>query len=57
MDEIRIIEVKQGVFEENNNMANSGANGAEVTIGGEVMYVYGEFKIEATELFIYIDKN
>lgn len=44
-------------FEVNGDLPNSGANGAEVTIGEVKMYVYGEFKASAAELFIYIDKN
>lgn len=44
-------------FEENGDLPNSGANGTEVMLGEQKMYVYGEFKASAAELFIYIDKN
>ena len=45
------------IFEVNGDLPNSGANGTEVMLGEQKMYVYGEFKASAAELFIYIDKN
>ncbi|MBR2723597.1 MAG: hypothetical protein IKB77_04615 [Lentisphaeria bacterium] len=45
------------IFEVNGDLPNSGANGTEVILNEQKMYVYGEFKASAAELFIYIDKN
>ncbi|MDD3155193.1 MAG: hypothetical protein PHS41_10025 [Victivallaceae bacterium] len=42
-------------FSLNNGAAGTGANGADVTIGGKSYKVYGEFKLNAAEVFIYVD--
>ena len=44
-------------FELNNSIAGSGANAYEKYINGATMFIYGELKLSATELFFYVDKK
>ncbi|OQB35492.1 MAG: hypothetical protein BWY06_03130 [Candidatus Latescibacteria bacterium ADurb.Bin168] len=46
----------QVVFNENNGLPGTGANGTEITIGETTYRVYGEFKLNEAEIFIYIDE-
>lgn len=42
-------------FNVNNGLANSGANGAALSLNGKAYKVYGEFKINTAEVFIYVN--
>lgn len=44
-------------FSENNGMSGTGANGTAVKLEGADYVVYGEFKLSAAELLIYISKR
>ncbi len=43
-------------FELNNGVDGTGANGTEITVGETAYRVYGEFKLNAAEIYIYIDE-
>ena len=45
----------QQEFNINNGIANSGANGAALSLNGKAYKVYGEFKINTAEVFIYVN--
>lgn len=42
-------------FELNNGAAGTGANGTGITVGDTAYKVYGEFKLNNAEVFIYVD--
>jgi len=47
----------KAAFAEDNGAAGTGENGREIALNGAVYRVYGEFKLTAAELFIYIDEE
>lgn len=46
----------KAAFSENNGIEGTGANGTEITVGETAYRVYGEFKLNTAEIYIYIDE-